>query len=75
MHQNPRSLHSAGTSATLRARGNPLPGFADQTQHLNRPGRIRRNVVAYGLGSPDLFGRGPGNWVVHTMVLLGGGSA
>jgi hypothetical protein len=31
-----------------------------------------RNVVAHGLGSPNLFGRGTGNWVVHTMVLLGG---
>jgi hypothetical protein len=31
-----------------------------------------RNVVAHGLGLPDLFGRGSGNWVVHTIVLLGG---
>lgn len=31
-----------------------------------------RNVVSHGLALADLFGRGSGNWVVHTIVLLGG---
>jgi hypothetical protein len=30
-----------------------------------------RNIVAHGLASPELFGRGVGNWVVHSLVLLG----
>jgi Domain of unknown function (DUF4209) len=30
-----------------------------------------RNILAHGLAAPDLFGRGVGNWVIHTVVLLG----
>lgn len=30
-----------------------------------------RNIVAHGLAAPELFDRGVGNWVLHSMVLLG----
>jgi hypothetical protein len=30
-----------------------------------------RNILAHGLAASDLFGLGAGNWVIHTMVLLG----
>jgi hypothetical protein len=30
-----------------------------------------RNILAHGLAATDLFGRGVGNWVIHTIVLLG----